>query len=238
MNLNSTSDSIRGMLRSVTAALPRARVPSQARAIRTREALLAAGRREFATRGWSATTAKTIAERAKVATGSFYQYFADKDAVLRELASERLAEVGMRTVGLLEAPVDAGSRVQQARARLEQVVDVVLALHRDDPGLHAVFTERRHADAAFDAIWSAGEQALLDRVVALLARWDHPGDRDAVAFVLLGMIEGAIHAHVLGAPRVDDDRLRAALVDALVKIALPLPDEPPRRARPRGRNQE
>jgi AcrR family transcriptional regulator len=139
------------------------RTPTQERAVRTRAALLAAAQRDFSERGYAATTAKSIAERAGAATGSFYQYFADKDAALREIAVARLASVA--------------------------------------------------------------ERSLDDRIAALLERFGHVGDVEALAFVLFGMVEGAVHAHVLGGGMVPDDRFFAALVDALVRLALPSADD-------------
>ncbi|MFO0636844.1 MAG: helix-turn-helix domain-containing protein [Nannocystaceae bacterium] len=66
----------------------RVRVPSQDRAVQARAALLSAAAREFSQQGCAATTAETIARRAEVATGSFYQYFVSKDALLQELAQQ------------------------------------------------------------------------------------------------------------------------------------------------------
>ncbi len=201
----------------------RVRVPSQDRAVRTRAALLAAAAREFSQRGYAATTAKTIAERAEVATGSFYQYFVSKDALLRELAQQRQTTLTERTLTLLEAAPsgDARSLPALARARMGEVVQLVIDAHRDDPGLHAVLTERRHADPELDALTRAGERTLIDRTARLLQRWGTTGDRRAIAFVLFGMLEGSVHAHVLGEPAVDDTRFVAALVDALLRVALP-----------------
>jgi AcrR family transcriptional regulator len=190
----------------------RVRVPSQERAQRTREALLRAGDREFATRGYAATTAKSIADRAKVATGSFYQYFTSKDALLRELAARRLATVSERAIGLLEpTAVDA-------RGRLRAVVEIVMDLHREDPAMHAVLTERRHTDTELDALWRTAERGLVERIAKLLERWGGAGDPLARAFVLFGMVEGSVHAHVLGEPMVSDERFVAALVDALSAV--------------------
>jgi AcrR family transcriptional regulator len=206
----------------MTEPAARVRVPSQDRAIRTRLALLTAAEREFSAKGYAATTAKTIAERAEVATGSLYQYFASKDALLREIAAIRLARLAERALALLEAAPRANVDVlEQARARMRAVVGLVMDAHREDPGLHAVLTERRHADRELDAITSAGERRMVERIAALLERWGADGDRVATAFVLFGMLEGSVHAHVLGEPVVSDTRFVSALVDALLRIAMP-----------------
>jgi AcrR family transcriptional regulator len=214
----------------------RTRVPSQARAQRTRADLLAAAATEFARRGWAATTSKSIAQRAGVATGSFYQYFPSKDVVLRELAAARLADIGERSLAVLDmASLPAVATADAVRSRFASVVALVLELHRSDPGLHAVMTERRGADAQLDAIWTTGEHALVTRIAALLERWGASRDPMATAFVAFGMVEGSIHAHVLGKPVVSDDRFIAALVDALFAVVAPAPElatspkKPPRK---------
>jgi AcrR family transcriptional regulator len=203
------------------------RTPQQGRAVRTRAALLKAAAKEFSARGYAATTAKSIAARAKVATGSFYQYFPNKDAALLELAAARAADAADRSVTLLERaqqdalPDDPAKRRDHVARQLRTVVHAVIALHRDDPGLHAVLTERRHVDPKLDALTHEGERRLMDRVAALLRTWGHGGDAEATAFVLYSMLEGSVHAHVLGHPLVDDERLVDALTHAMQRIALP-----------------
>jgi AcrR family transcriptional regulator len=191
--------------------------------------LLAAAAREFSAHGYAATTAKSIAARARVATGSFYQYFANKDVALRELAAGRAALASAQTVGLVEhaattdLPDDPVRLERRVRDLLRTVVLAVIALHRDDPGLHAVLSERRHADPDLDALTSAQEATLVGRVGGLLRHWGHRGDADATAFVLFGMLEGTVHAHVLGHAYVDDARLIESLTTAMLRVALPSP---------------
>ncbi|MGZ6095419.1 MAG: TetR/AcrR family transcriptional regulator [Polyangiales bacterium] len=197
------------------------RVPTQHRAHETRASLVSAAEREFSKRGYAATTAKTIAERAKTATGSFYQYFESKDHVLREIAARRQADVVTHALAEIDFS-SSSSLVASARHHLRGVVDVVMAYHASDKGLHAVLTERRHADAELDAITAAGERSIVERIADLLARWNFQGDRLATAFVLFGAVEGAVHAHVLGDPVVDDARFVDARVEALLRIALPV----------------
>lgn len=201
----------------------RTRVPSQGRAVRTRAALVAAAAREFAARGYAGATAKSIAVEAGAATGSFYQYFTSKDELLRELAAARQEALIERALGLVEVavPVAAATLVDDVRARLRAVIDAVVAYHAADRGLHAVITERRHVDAALDDVIAAGERRLLERIAAVLTRWGHAGDTAATAFVLLATLEGTVHAHVLGRPVIDDHRLTDALVEAMLRIALP-----------------
>lgn len=203
------------------------RAPVQARAHQTRAALLQAAEREFGERGYAQTTAKSIAERAEVATGSFYQYFRDKDAVLHELARARTSELAARVRAAEQIPDQHGSPEsleQRARVAVRRIVAAVLDYHRKDVGLHAVLTERRHADRELDAIDRAAERSFIARIEASLLQWGYGGDRKALAFVIFGSIEGAVHSHVLGMRVLSDRRFVEALADAvltLVRAGLP-----------------
>lgn len=202
-------------------AKPLARRPVQARALRTREHLLRAAAQEFSTRGFAATTSKSIAARAKVGTGSFYQYFGNKESMLLELAAARFERVTHRALGSLPAANSLDSE-SEVRTALRAIVELVIELHREDPGLHAVFTERRHVDAALDRMTAQYEAGLVEQVTGWLQGWGFDGDRQATAFVLFGMLEGAVHSHVLGHALVSDARFVAALVDALFRVTQPL----------------
>jgi len=200
------------------------RVPSQERAIRTRASLVGAAKAEFSERGYASATAKSIAERAGVSTGSFYQYFRDKDQVLYELADERQTHVATQVLAVLGAeralPASRAELTENLRGEIRGLVGIVIEYHREDPGLHAVLTERRHADPGLDERTSRAETLLVMRIGLLLRALGMNGDVDATAFVLFGMVEGSVHAHVLGRPVVDDARLTDALVDAMVRVAL------------------
>jgi AcrR family transcriptional regulator len=201
-------------------AIDELRKPSQPRAKRTWQRLVEAAAAQFSRHGHAATTTKSIAEAAGVATGTLYQYFTDKDALLHEIARLRVRDVPgavLNWVATTEGPPPTRA---EAVTELERVVGVVMQQHQRDPGLHAVLTERRHADPVLDELVSRSEAALVEGIAQRLASWGHPGDHMATAFVLFSMVEGAVHAHVLGHAVVDDPRFIAALVDALIAVAL------------------
>lgn len=197
------------------------RAPIQERAKARRAALLLAAQIEFSELGYARTTAKSIAQRAGCATGSFYQYFHDKDAALRELGRERFEVIAGGAMALFadDPREPAPPRLDEVQARMRAVVEAVADYHREDPGLHEVLTERRVHDAELGEHTAAGEAVLVDSIASLLRRWGHPGDAEATAFVLFAMVEGSVHAHVLGHAVVDDARFYAALVDALSRVA-------------------
>jgi AcrR family transcriptional regulator len=192
----------------------RLREPIQARAQKTRAALLAAAEREFSESGYAGTTAKSIASRANVATGSFYQYFHDKDAALHELARARTSGLTARVRSLRHAHRDTVA----ALAALRGIIEAVLDYHRSDVGLHAVLSERRHADPKLDAIERASERSFVAHIAASLDDFRYGGDRKALAFVIFALIEGAVHSHVLGTRMLSDRRFTAALIDAVVTL--------------------
>jgi AcrR family transcriptional regulator len=71
--------------------------PRQARAVATRETILAAAAHEFATEGYHAASLSKILERSGVTKGAMYFHFASKEAMARAVADimdARLPEVG------------------------------------------------------------------------------------------------------------------------------------------------
>lgn len=61
-----------------------------------RDAILAAAREAFYELGFDACTVRDVIRRTRLATGTFYNYFADKEEVFRELIEIRVREVTAR----------------------------------------------------------------------------------------------------------------------------------------------
>jgi len=84
---------------------------AERRRLRTRAALLAAAREVFAFQGAGAATIQDITEAADVAKGSFYNHFDSKQAILRAVAEETLAELARALDVLTEPMRDDPARV-------------------------------------------------------------------------------------------------------------------------------
>jgi AcrR family transcriptional regulator len=93
---------------------------------RTRAALIAAGRRLFAEHPIDAVTVDDIVREAKVGKGSFYNHFADREALLRAVSSEIRASVE-HAVGLANAGIDDPAR------RVARAMCVYLRCAVNDP---------------------------------------------------------------------------------------------------------
>lgn len=203
---------------------PALRVPLQSRSLKTRAALIRAAGKEFSRHGYAEATAKSIACAAKVGTGTFYHYFPDKDALLREICRARVADLLDESASVEGAPLcelTVQKFVAEGRPRLTRLVELYVAYHRADHGLHRVLTERRLCDPELDAIMVASEKEAVHRFAAVLGRWGHDGDVETTAFMLFSLLEGAVHGHVLGAPVLSDGRFMRGLVEAMLRIALP-----------------
>ena len=67
--------------------------PANPRAARTKAALMAAGRRLFSQRPIDAVTVDDIVQAAEVGKGSFYNHFADREALARAIAAQIRASI-------------------------------------------------------------------------------------------------------------------------------------------------
>ena len=174
--------------------------PKQARSLLKRSAMIEAGQAEFSQRGYAGTTSKSIAERAGVATGSFYQHFANKDELLHEIGRQRVA-VLLENLKALKAQEVADSDAAPDHLSAEEILKNSLAFiydfHRQNPELHQVMEERRHLDPELEEILNDGEAALEQRVLQFVQSFN-VASPEVVASNLFGMAEGLVHRHVFG----------------------------------------
>lgn len=142
--------------------VPLRRIPRQARGQRRMDAILDAAERVFAEVGYEAATTNAIAARAGTAIGSLYQYFPNKEAILRALADRFLDQLR----GVLDVALDDAAAL--ADAPLESLVDRIL-----DPVLAVRAARAGILDLYFRAGRPGGEVAqaahgLIDEIVARL----------------------------------------------------------------------
>ena len=163
------------------------RIPRQARASKTVDAILEAAAQILEVGGLAAFTTNSVAERAGVSIGTLYQYFADKNALLRALA-EREMQVGLARVAA--AMAGDGDKSLEGRVRA-----TVRAIVNDFGG------RQRARKAVVQAILAQGLSVETMGPVAAFIAQQPPTMRTALTreqvFVLSRAVMGTIRAAVL-----------------------------------------
>jgi AcrR family transcriptional regulator len=201
------------------------RTRTDRRRVRTRTALLEAGRRLFSEQGVDAVTIQDITDAADVAKGSFYNHFASREELQRAAAAAALEELGAaldRDVGQRER-----DPAQVIAASLLSTLRTCLA----DPSLGGFLVQNHDVLALGDALAFRGRRDLergrrsrrfvfedLDLVLTALAgagqnvlRARLRGDLDAAAetrFVALAL-------RLLGLEREEADAIATDAANAL-----------------------
>jgi AcrR family transcriptional regulator len=175
-------------------------IPTQKRAQQKMLALIDASRQSFIEIGYDNTTAKVIAARAGVATGTFYQYFDNKDDILRVIAEQRMADLAEQ-IPANEAKMASlerdSSRSRPTELLFLQVLTLIYDFHEESPELHQVLEQRRGMDSELNEILEKGE-ALLEQKVRVFVQSFNVQTPEVVAFNLFAMAEGLVHRHVFG----------------------------------------
>mgnify|MGYP001232231345 CR=1 FL=1 len=183
--------------------------PKQLRARLKREALISAASAEFAECGYEQSTAKSIAARAGVASGSFYQHFDNKDEILRVVAEVRFGNIAEQLVVPSLPANGVGLKDLDVEALFYQALAYVHDFHANDTALHDVLEQRRRVDPALNALISEREAMLLQKVRRFVALFEIR-QGDAVAFALHAMAEGLIHRHAFQPSPISREELLRA----------------------------
>jgi len=197
--------------------------PSGSKARATFESLLAAAERLLHEQGVPALNSTAVAAEAGVATGTFYSYFADKDAVLAALFARGLDDIGAAVRRLLtaDALLDHGLQVT-----LTAAVDAVLAGYRQHSTvIRAALGRIPDSELLRGVYWQRHEQAVeaLEQFLRRGATAGLIGDRDPapMAAALLMIVQSLNHPVVLAGSRRDSKAIAAEIVRALVALLAP-----------------
>jgi AcrR family transcriptional regulator len=116
-----------------TPVQPLRRAPMQRRSVERVQRMLDAAQQLVAEVGYDALTTTLIAERADVSIGSLYQFFPDKQAVVRAVALRNLERFTERLTDLA-----TGSQLTTWWELTNAVLDEYVAMHHDVPGFQTI----------------------------------------------------------------------------------------------------
>lgn len=186
--------------------------PRTDRGRRTRQRVIAAAEQVFGRDGFHRASIVDITRTAGVGQGTFYLYFASKEAVFVELVRQMGHDMRRR---LHEATSGAADRASAERAGLGAFFEFV-ARH---PGMYRIVRECEFVDGAEFRRWY---EALADGYVRGLAHAIDSGefrrlDAQTAAYCLMGMGDflGMLHVRWDGKARVPD-----AVADTAIDLAL------------------
>jgi len=181
-----------------------------------RQRLLRAATSVFSAKGYAATRVSDIVEKAGVAQGTFYIYFKSKQSIFVTLVDEFFSELLQLTIGRYPA-----TRVADASDLSDQISKIwhtVLSYCRARPDLAALVLQERAAlpkdeRERLAASYQRAADALTRYCVETARRGiTRPLDPALAAWVVIGMLERAVHYAVFVAPQADLDAIVRNLV--------------------------
>ncbi|MBY0492342.1 MAG: TetR/AcrR family transcriptional regulator [Gemmatimonadaceae bacterium] len=211
------------------------RRPRQSRGQKRVELLLDAAAAVIAEHGLEGATAEAIAQQARTAKGSLYQFFPNRDAVIAGLALRYADE--MRAIHERAFPLDAHE------LPLEQLIDRIVRplaeFHDRNPAFRRVFASHEgptdDTRSAPSRLRSQLFESFVDRLDVLFAARNPQlanRDRRRAALVAATIGQGLLRARALVSDKKGMlDELRRVLVGYLGPLLEAAPETAPRRRR-------
>ena len=166
----------------------------------TRERLLTAARSLFVARGYHLTRPQDVARAAGLGHGTFYLYFADKQACFLAFVAAARQQLDR----FLEARLSGADGLE---TYLSALIDGMLDYEAENPGVLRTAVGEMSAIAPEDAVdlprhWAEGwARGLRDAALCGAVAGDY--DPDIIGAIVVGAIGGAVAAASRGADRND-----------------------------------
>jgi len=173
------------------------KMPRQARAKETVEAILTAAAHILTREGFEALTTNRVAAVAGASVGSLYQYFPNKEALVRALCERHTQgvrdRIRARFAEAWERPVD-----EVARAVIQGMVEI----RRHQPKLHQELLRLAPAVGGLKELHAVEHEveALLARFIESRPRELPVADAAQAAFIVCHAVQACVHGAVLEKP--------------------------------------
>ncbi len=172
------------------------RLPKQSRSVETRNSIIAAAGEVFAEQGYESTTTHQIASRAQVSVGALYRYFADKEAILKEVYRLEITSIRDRVLQEFSVLDIVGKDVRQI---VRHALELSFSVYAQHPGLLRVLGEQSRKIPELAQLRRAQEESLHATVRQILA--SAPGvdlpDLEVAAYLVSLFMESLIDDYVL-----------------------------------------
>lgn len=158
--------------------------PTQTRSRKTLQKILTSARQLFIENSYNATTIAEISKHAGVSSGSIYNLFVDKSAIVRALYEHYRNTREGQIVELLSGRDWAtASPLEVVQLHLE----IIFSSSREDADFLRLIEERRMADSDLFAIQARSENAFCEQMMTLYqlhrASFNHEDLNSAVSYV-------------------------------------------------------
>jgi len=184
------------------------RVPSQSRSREKYEHILSAARELIGEKGNDSVSMREISKHSGVALASIYQYFPDKNAILKAIMEGYFERIREMIIGLILS----SETVDDLSKSLLKGVDLFYALFINDTALSALWSglqaskELKELDAKDSQI---NAEIIAQKICSLIDEQDSQQIYDAI-FLIISMV-GATVRLALTVPKPQGERLVAEL---------------------------
>ena len=193
------------------------REPQQERSIEKKNRIISAGYELFSELGYYNTNTAMIAKRAGVSTGIVYGYFRDKKDILREVTALYMTRIAKPVFDLF----DNLSVPFQPHTFVKEIVELVLAAHKENAKIHQALHALTHTDEEINAQFIRLEDEI---TLKIAARLKETGilreDANEKVHFAMDILQSFAHEYVYDHHEyIDYDRLKKLVVTSLTALA-------------------
>lgn len=200
----------------------KARIPVQKRSIETREKILNAAWELFAEKGYFKTNTNELAERAGIATGSFYGYFNNKKEVGIELMRRFYKEASEKALSnfYLQMGDNVAENHDTGRKLVRFIIKSLKESHAINPLLHKETTALILLDEDVRKINNEEDKKIITLLIAFLQQYKQlirVDDIEAAAIMLFRISDEIIHRIMINKEEIEEERLLGELEDLICR---------------------